>query len=115
MITNKLNIIITFEKKTSGQDEYGHMQDGWTYLKDKFASKLKNSPRNNYESEGRQVTYTTTFYIRYDSDIDYNCRIKYNGSYYYIETIGEEGRKEALRLVTKRWIDSEEKIFDNNE
>lgn len=115
MIANKLNYIIRFEKKTISQDSYGNVKEKWEFLKDKFASILKNSSRNNYESEGRQVTYTTTFYIRYDSDIDYNCRILYNGSYYIIMNIEEDGRKEALRLVTERWLDADEKIFDNNE
>jgi len=105
MLSSLLNKRIELEKYTSTITK-GIESNSWDFVKRRKAS-VSSKILNENEGEIESVEVVITFIMRYDKDIDYTYRIKYNGNYYKILTIDEMGRKNGLIIKTKRYINNE--------
>jgi len=103
MHTYRLNRRIVIEKETSAKNALGTPVETFTELKETWATVTYQGGGMRYETEGEIAASDAEFTVRYDSDIDYNCRVKYEDEYYKITHIETIGRKEGLRLRTIRF------------
>lgn len=96
MLAGLLDKSIEFEIKTETKGSFGSRTPDWVFYK-RFKASVTINVANSYsENTGEIVNYVTTFIIRYDKNINYKHRIKYNDNYYKIRAITELGRKEGL-------------------
>ena len=102
MLCGPLNRHITIEQETTGKNSVGTPVETYTLLKKCYATIKYNSGGTPY-NEGAQPYSDVDFSIRYDSAINYKCRILYSGEYFKIIAIELIGRKDGIRLKTIRW------------
>jgi SPP1 family predicted phage head-tail adaptor len=98
-----LNRKITFEKETTSKNSIGTPTETYVSLKNKYANVYVTGGSTEFGESGNLPNTFIDFTTRYDTDIDYKCRIKYNNQYYRILHIEELGRKLALRIRTIVW------------
>ena len=101
MITSLLNKRVIFERSTQTQNETGAFIDNWIFVKSGSTS-ISNEIVNEINGVYNGVISITTFFMRYDGDINYSYRLKYKNVYYEILTIQEIGSKEGLILKCKK-------------
>ncbi len=100
-----LNRKIIIERSTIAKDVVGTPVETYVKFKEKWANVYISGGSTNFESMGALANTAIDFTIRYDNDIDYSCRIKYDGQYYKILHIEQIGRKEGLKIRTIVWED----------
>jgi SPP1 family predicted phage head-tail adaptor len=90
--------LITIEKATRTKNSVGNVSHAWQHLKTKFAhiSEFKGNMRS--ETLHQSADTDAVFTIRYDSDVDYNCRFVYRNQTYEIMHIAEMGRQERMKI-----------------
>jgi len=89
---------ITIQKRTKGQSTIGTPTSAWTDLISKFAHVSYKGGNMDTANDAIRARTDATFTIRYDSQIDYNCRILYEADKYSIRHIEVVGRKEQMKL-----------------
>lgn len=100
MLAAKLDVRITFEKETTAPNAIGTPVETYTYLKEKWAS-VSYSGNTSADQYAERTLTNAVFTIRYDSEIDYKCRILHNNQVYVIKHIEPMGRKAGLRIRTQ--------------
>jgi SPP1 family predicted phage head-tail adaptor len=103
MLTSSLNRQITVEKSVSSTSRVGTPKLTYSFLKNTFAEVNQNSGDSNYTQSGQLPFNKTEFYLRYDVDINYKCRILYDNEYYKIEHIQKIGRNLWMKISTINW------------
>lgn len=109
MNASDLNKHIEFWKESTAVNTVGTPTETYTFLKKKYANINFKSGTSNYEEMGISVYSTYTFTIRWDSDINYKCRIKYEDSFYLINHIHTLGRNDWMKIECSLY----EKELDN--
>ena len=94
----QLNRRIKIEKSTVTKNNIGSPIEGFTELRYTWATVNYPSGRMDNGEYGEVSRTDAVFTIRYDSRINYKCRIKYANQYYKIDHIEMIGRDEGLRL-----------------
>ena len=103
--TSILTRKITIQKATVSKNTIGTPSESWEDYKYAYANVYVRGGGTEYV-DGQELPYTNVeFTIRYDADINYDYRIKYNNSYYKILHIQELGRKVGLKFNTVVWND----------
>jgi SPP1 family predicted phage head-tail adaptor len=97
MIAGALNKRITIEKETTAKNAVGTPVETYAVLKKTFAT-IKYITGGTDFNEGAQAYSSHDFSIRFDSAVDYRCRIVFEGEYYKILAIELIGQKDGMRL-----------------
>lgn len=100
MITSLLNRKITIEKSIAGKDSVGAPTSEYSLLTDVWANMFVRSVDSRLMTEGTLPISTVEWNVRYRSDVDIKCRIKFEGDYYKILSVEKVGRKESLKITT---------------
>lgn len=100
MHTYRLDRLITIEKEATTKNALGTPVETYSFLKKKFATVTYNGGGTRNQEHGEIANTTAEFTTRYDTDINYKCRIRFNGSYYKILHIEMIGRNEGQRMKT---------------
>ncbi len=97
MIAGALNKRISIEIEVTTKNSVGTPIETYTELKKTFAS-LKYITGGTDFNEGAQANSSHDFSIRYDSEVNYKCRVVFEGEYYKILAIELIGQKDGMRL-----------------
>ena len=81
MITSLLNRKITIEKSINELDNVGAPDPTYSVLSDVWANMYIRSVDSRFMTEGTLPVSTVEWNIRYRSDVNIKCRIKYEGDY----------------------------------
>lgn len=101
MLISELNRWITIEKATRSKSAtIGNPKDTYTTLYSTWAGVSYGAGSFNKDNVGSNVRVDAAFTIRYDSMVNYKCRILYNDQYYDIDHIEIIGRREGMRIKT---------------
>lgn len=92
-----LNRYIKIEQETTTKNAVGTPVETYSLLKFTWAT-IKYTSGGTEFNEGAQPFTDTEFSVRYDSLIDYKCRILFDNEYYKILHIELIGRKDGQRL-----------------
>jgi head-tail adaptor len=101
MLSAKFDRNIEIYKVQNRINVIGSQISDYVFLKFKKAGVTYMGGNTNKDSLGQRSVSATNFTIRYDKEVDYNCRIKYNDSFYSIEHIEIVGRNEAQVIKTE--------------
>lgn len=77
----------------------------WCFFKEVWADVRVRSGGTEYAQEGPMVFTRVEFTVRYDEEIDYNKRIKYNNQQYVINHIEPIDRMHWMRIISVNWQD----------
>jgi len=102
MISSALNRYITIEIETTTTNAVGTPVESYATLKNTYAT-VQYKQGNTQFNEGAMPYTDTDFSIRYDSRVNYKCRILYNTEYFKILHIELIGRKDGMRLKCIKW------------
>lgn len=102
MLSAKFDRNIRIESKTKSTNSVGVPTYTYSFLKSKRASVDYGGGRMSVGEYAQRVQTDITFTIRFDSDVDYSCRIIFNNSIYRIEHIEVIGRNEGQRIRCSR-------------
>jgi SPP1 family predicted phage head-tail adaptor len=97
-----LDRFITIEKETTSVNEVGTPIETYAKLKDCYSTIKYTSGGTSY-NEGAQAFTDIDFSIRYDSNVNFKCRILFDSEYYKIMYIEKIGRKDGMRLKCIKW------------
>ena len=92
--------LITIQRKTTERNAVGTPKNTWAFLKSKFTHVQYQRGNTTGGDHGEQTTTDAVFTIRWDPDIDYNCRVMFENKRYRIRHIEHVGRMEKMRLLT---------------
>jgi SPP1 family predicted phage head-tail adaptor len=92
-----LNRLIRIDIESTSVNSVGTPEETYTLLKECFATIKYNTGATQY-NEGAQAYSDIDFSIRWDSRINYKCRITYENVNYKILAIEYIGRKDGIRL-----------------
>jgi len=100
----QLNKFITIEWETTTVNAVGTPTEGYQgMVKEKWAEMRVLTGGSEYGGEGTLPFTRVEFTIRYDEEVNYKCRIKYDHQYYEIGHIEEVGRKHFQRIKCVVW------------
>ena len=105
MLSSLLNRQITIEVETTANNDLGTPVETYTTLKNTFATVSYKTGSTEFTDDYAIASTSTTFTIRYDSRVNYKCRIKFGGYYYKILHIETMGRNEGFRIKTIKFED----------
>jgi head-tail adaptor len=97
MLSGLLDKYITIEKETTTINAVGTPIETYAKLKDTFATIKYTAGRTDFE-EGEMPNTDVDFSIRWDTNVNYKCRIVYNSEYFKILHIELIGRKDGMRI-----------------
>jgi head-tail adaptor len=101
MLIAELNRWITIEKATRTKDaSIGNPKDTYSTLYSTWAGVSYGAGSFNKDNAGSNVRVDAAFTIRYDSLVNYKCRIIYEDQVYIIDHIEIIGRNEGMRIKT---------------
>lgn len=100
MIGHLLNKWIKIEIETTEKNDLGTPTENFSLLKYTWAGVQYLGGRSSADERGENVISDAVFTTRYDSKINYKCRVFYADQYYKITHIELIGRNEGLRLRT---------------
>lgn len=99
----KLDRILTLQKRSVSQNDYGEEAPTWTDDQDLRAEIVDVDGEEEYEAKQETPVKETTFRIRYKSKLNASdYRVKYDGTVYNINRVKEdvEGfRRQYMKLV----------------
>jgi len=98
--TSVLNRKIIIERESTSTNSVGTPIETYVTYKNKYANVYVSGGSTEFTESGALPNTNIDFTIRYDEDINYKCRIKYNNQYYKILHIEEMGRKLAQKIRT---------------
>jgi head-tail adaptor len=100
-----LNRRITIEIGTESTNDLGTPVLTYSVLKKTYASVSHISGNTRNDDAGRYASTEVDFNVRFDSAINYKCRILYSGQYYRIFHILPIGVKDGLKIKTTLFED----------
>lgn len=92
---------IVLQTYSTTTDDWNHPVKTWADLATVWASKVDKRETERNELNQTVALTSTTWTIRYRSDIDTTARIKYGTKIYEIRGIKELGRREGLQITTE--------------
>ena len=95
-----LDTAIIIEKETTSTNDVGTPTETYEFLKETYAATRLMAGNTDYDELGRLPFSAIEFTVRYDSRINYKCRILYEDEYYAIKHVYVPGRKDWMKLVT---------------
>ena len=98
MDASLLRTLIEIWKETTAINAVGTPKETYTLYKNTYANKKFISGNKAFETMGTNVESRYVFTIRWDSNVNYKCRIKLNDSFYTIDHINMVGRNDWLTL-----------------
>ena len=98
MITSAFNRFITFEKEITTTNAVGTPIETYIFLKESWANFRLLSGNTQYTEEAALPNSSVEFTVRYDPEINYACRIKYDNQYYKIKHIFSDGRRDYTKI-----------------
>ena len=98
-----LNKQITFEKEVTTKNAVGTPTESYSFLKQSYADVRVLNGGTEYTTESSIPFTRVEFTIRWDSDINYKCRILYDNQYYEINHIETLGRNHWLKIRSVVW------------
>lgn len=98
---------ITIEKNTYTENASGTDTPSWSVLKTTFAEIYYGSGSVKYEEAGPLPYTSVQFQVRWDSRIDYKCRIIFNNEIHNIDQIEIIGRNKFMKIITHVYHDTE--------
>ena len=96
---------ITFQHEENTAEEGLAENKEWCFFKNTFADVWVQAGGTSYQEEGAEAFTRVTFTIRYDKDINYSKRIKYNGQIYTINHIENVDRNHWMKIISVNWQD----------
>ena len=90
MFTGLLRTRILIQKETTSSNKSGTPTESFEDLKYTYARKIFKGGDTEYADEGELPYTKTEFTVRYDSRINYKCRIYYGSKYYIIHHIANQ-------------------------
>lgn len=103
MTASSLNKRIIIEKETTAKNALGTPTETYSTLKETAANVIVRSGTTEFGSEGALPFTRVEFLIRYDSRVNYKCRILYESQYYSIDHIEMIGRKHLQKIRCIVW------------
>ena len=95
---------ITFETRVTSDSDYGDNDlYTWTTFTNAWAQVLPESETESVINNQVENVNRLSWKIRYMTGITENMRIYFDGEYYDITGIREEGRRKFLILRTHKW------------
>lgn len=98
MRSYRLNKRILLQKETTANNSLGTPVETYTDFKNKWATVTYQGGNTATNEYGEIANTNTEFTIRYDPQVNYKCRIYYQGQYYKILHIEVIGISEGQRL-----------------
>jgi len=104
MLAGSLSERITIETRTKTEDSFGTPSSTWTTLKEVSAKVTQNPGQKIFNNNPDHLyhSYNTRFEFRYLSGFNYDCRIKYEGDYYTIQSIEKLRRNIGFVVIAER-------------
>ena len=99
----RMDAQITLQSATAAQDVFGQPIDTWADLATDptvWAEVIPLSGRERFQAQQVDAEVTTTFRIRWRTDLDEEMRVVYDSTPYDIQVIQEMHRREGLDLLT---------------
>ena len=93
---------ITIEKVTPAKDSIGQVTPVWNELFKVKATKKCITGNENFATDGSYNYGVIQWLFRYDSRLDYDCRIVYNNQVYEIRDIRIVDRRKSWMVTTFR-------------
>jgi SPP1 family predicted phage head-tail adaptor len=93
---------IRVERKVATRDDIGGEEYSFTLRAELYANVRYLKGQESLLSQEMTATEQYEFIIRYRTDIDMTDRIVWKGNNYDIQSIAEQGRNVALRIIAKR-------------
>lgn len=93
--------------QSPSKDDYGQQVLVWTYKNFYWAQVIPVKYWETLQTNQQVVGESLDFVVDYTSNIGHKDRIKYNGSYYEIESIYEVDRKAGLQIRASRKVDGQ--------
>jgi len=91
---------VTFQEAIYGTDESNqHKITGWQNVTEVQANVVEPSGTEMFQGNQLVAVTSTSFTIRYRTDVTEQNRVVYNSKYYDIHAILEIGRKRFLKLT----------------
>ncbi len=103
MITSGFNKHITIQKEVTSLNSIGTPIKNYSFLKESWANFYLLGGGSQFSEVGILPSSDVEFTVRYDPEINYACRIKYDNQYYSIRHIFTEGRCDYTRIRCKVW------------
>ena len=97
----KLDHYVELQTDSSTQNSYGEDVETWSTLTNVWAARLSNKAAERYTAGQYVGTTTTTWRIRFRSDVDNLQRLVYNSENYGILGVYPEGKNADLILITE--------------
>jgi SPP1 family predicted phage head-tail adaptor len=91
--------VVTFQISSEVEDELGGKSITWTDLKTSEAHFQPVSGKEFYESKQIQSSVQCNIYIPYDSEINEQLRVVYNGDPYYILAVLDQGGLNEVMML----------------
>jgi len=102
-VVGALDRLITFEQAIYGTDESNqHKITGWEDIDsypEVYAKVVEPTGMETFQGDQMVAVTTTSFTIRYRTDVTVQNRVVYNSKYYDIHAILEIGRRRFLKLT----------------
>jgi SPP1 family predicted phage head-tail adaptor len=77
----------------------------WCFYKETFADIFVQGKGTEYNEYGSHAFTNVEFVVRYDEDLNYDCRVKYNNQIYTINHIENVDRKQWFKLQCVNLVD----------
>ena len=103
MYTSMLNKSVIIEKSTETTNAVGTPVENFSFLKESYAGMTLRDGNTAYTDTGELAFNNVEFLLRYDSRINYSCRLKYENQYYKIKHIQVVGRKDWMQVRAIVW------------
>lgn len=98
MRSHKLDRVITIQTKTTSQNEYGDVTEGWADVATVHAQRLEARTSDFLRAESEGTEALRVYRIRWRPYLALDDRVIEGGSEFNIKSIVELGRREGLEL-----------------
>lgn len=98
--SNDLKTFVEVWKYTKKDNAAGTPVEEFKLYRKKYANMRVLNPGGNESNLGNLPSTNVIFTLRYDQEIDYDCQIKYNNSYYSFQHIEVVDRKAWMKIQT---------------
>lgn len=101
MRAGRLDRRLTIQSRTTAADAQGQQIETWSDVATVWASKRDLRGREYFAANATNADVSTTFEIRYRSDVTVLHRVVCEGTTYDVQQVSEIGRREGLQIICR--------------